>query len=254
MSEPIIIHVPHASTTVPVDVRDQFLLTDDELDVELGLITDHFTDELFHYPESLATTIQFPVSRIVLDPERFVDDEDEPMSKRGMGVVYTLTTQQTPLRRDLFPDERRRLIDEYYSPHHRRLTEAVNKSLKAHGKCTIIDAHSFPSVPLPYELDQELDRPDFCIGTNPYHTPSELEEIACGVFSAAGYSVELNRPFAGSLVPLEHYQKDPRVSSVMIEVNRGLYLDPPTRGSKSTRFDEIQTVVQECVSRILSTS
>ena len=41
----------------------------------------------------------------------------------------------------------------------------------------------------------------------------------------AGYSVAVDAPFAGALVPLSYYRKDDRVLSVMIEVNRRLYMD-----------------------------
>jgi hypothetical protein len=40
----------------------------------------------------------FPVSRLVVDPERFVDDATEPMAACGMGVIYTQTSQRMPLR------------------------------------------------------------------------------------------------------------------------------------------------------------
>ena len=40
--------------------------------------------------------------------------------------------------------------------------------------CLIIDGHSFPALPLPYELNQRAFRPDFCIGTDDFHTPEEL--------------------------------------------------------------------------------
>jgi N-formylglutamate amidohydrolase len=39
------------------------------------------------------------------------------------------------------------------------------------------------------------------------------------------YSVAVDAPFAGALVPLASYRKDRRIWSVMIEVNRRLYMD-----------------------------
>ena len=33
-----------------------------------------------------------------------------------------------------------------------------------------------------------------------------------------------NQPFSGTIVPMKHYHKDQRVQSLMIEINRWLYL------------------------------
>ncbi len=82
----IALHIPHSSKEIPPDVRRSFVLPDSELETELIRLSDSYTDELFDC--KLATKIIFPVSRLVLDPERFVDDANEPMSKFGMGVVY----------------------------------------------------------------------------------------------------------------------------------------------------------------------
>ena len=40
-----------------------------------------------------------------------------------------------------------------------------------------------------------------------------------------GYSVARNTPFSGSIVPLSVYRQDRRVSSVMIELRRDIYMD-----------------------------
>ena len=39
-----------------------------------------------------------------------------------------------------------------------------------------------------------------------------------------GYSTVRNEPFSGTIVPLKHYRKDQRVQSLMIEINRKLYV------------------------------
>lgn len=43
----MIFHIPHSSIEIPKEYRSLFSLSVQELDQELLLITDHFTDELF---------------------------------------------------------------------------------------------------------------------------------------------------------------------------------------------------------------
>jgi N-formylglutamate deformylase len=83
----VVLHIPHASVAIPPDVRRTIRLTDEELEVELRRMTDSFTDELFALDPAVAATVSFPVSRLAVDPERFLDDAREPMAARGMGVL-----------------------------------------------------------------------------------------------------------------------------------------------------------------------
>jgi N-formylglutamate deformylase len=59
------------------------------------------------------------------------------------------------------------------------------------------------------------------------------------VFETVGWRVAVDRPFAGALVPMLFYRKDLRVSAVMIEVRRGLYMNEGT-GEKLPGFDEVR--------------
>jgi len=79
-----VLRVPHASRVVPDQERASILLTDEVLSAELLRMTDSFTDELFRLDPRVARSIVFPVSRLVVDPERFLDDSDESISSRGM--------------------------------------------------------------------------------------------------------------------------------------------------------------------------
>jgi N-formylglutamate deformylase len=215
-ADAIILHVPHASKVLPSEV--EFLLGQEALAYEVDAMTDHHTDQLFDLPG--ARRCVFPVSRLVVDPERFIEDSMESV---GMGVVYTHTTDGDPLRA-ISEMDRLTLIDTYYHPHHNNLTRMVDSCLEQHDQCLIIDCHSFPAQPLPYELDR--NRPGICIGTDTYHTSAKLKNCLSKAFETSGYRVAIDSPFSGSIVPLKYYQLDRRVSSVMIEVNRSLYADP----------------------------
>ena len=62
------------------------MLSDKELSAELLRMTDDYTHVIF------------PVSRLIIDPERFLDDLMEAMSEVGMGVIYTRTSDGRVLR------------------------------------------------------------------------------------------------------------------------------------------------------------
>jgi len=77
----VVVHLPHSSTVIPEDASPRWSLTPAEVAAEILAMTDWYTDELFCVPPSLATTVRFPVSRLVVDPERFVDDAQETMAR-----------------------------------------------------------------------------------------------------------------------------------------------------------------------------
>ena len=243
-SPDLILHIPHSSRQIPTAERAQLTPDDRTLALELRRMTDAFTDELFPRTRFEAARVVFPVSRLVCDVERFADDADEPMALRGMGVIYTKTTDGLPLREHLTPSERARLIESWYQPHHQRLTYSVEQALTVGESCTIVDCHSFSSKPLPHEPDQDPVRPDICIGTDSWHTPERLRDELVAAASAAGLSVLVDRPFAGALVPLKHYRREARVRAVMIEINRRLYMNEET-GDRLLRFGAIRQVISE---------
>lgn len=245
-----VLHIPHSSTLIPVEERESILLSDENLKDELLKMTDWFTDELFDSGNSECEVVRYPVSRLVLDPERFEDDAHEAMASRGMGVIYTKTSGGDTLRIASDPGVRKRMLAKYYAPHHARLTEAVATILSGNAKALVIDCHSFPSSPLPYEADQDTDRPDICIGTDPYHTPDWLTAITKAYFTEQGFSVEIDRPFSGALVPLKYYQKESAVLGMMIEINRGLYMDEKT-GDRLAEFEHLKQTVSGAISEIV---
>ncbi|WP_232839036.1 N-formylglutamate amidohydrolase [Streptomyces triticisoli] len=224
---PVILHVPHSAREIPADVRAGIVLDDGALERELDHITDSHTARIAEVAAGLAgvTPWRFVnrLSRLVVDPERFPDEREEMLAV-GMGAVYTRTTHRGVLRAaDTDPEP---LIERYFRPYAEAMTKAVADRLAATGRAVIIDVHSYPSAVLPYELHGEGPRPPVCLGTDAFHTPPELTELARRAFEPCG-ETGLDSPFKGAYVPMEFYESDARVGALMVEIRRDTYMAEP---------------------------
>jgi len=221
MFSSVVLHVPHSGTHIPSIEKEKILISGNELRKELFYSTDWFTDEL--YPVREHDSVVNTISRYLVDMERFVDDDLEPMAKRGQGVVYTHTSNGDELRK-LDPEYRTYLIRKYYDSHHNLFTNLVERSLSKFNKCLVVDCHSYDASRM--TCIRQEDKPEICIGADDYHTSRELVDKAVSYAKEAGFTVGVNVPFAGTIVPQKFYQKDKRIQSIMIEIDRGLYMEP----------------------------
>lgn len=247
----VIFHVPHDSTFIPDEVKKQFVIDDLTLNEELVKMTDFWTMVLYANGIPASQVVASPVNRLVVDVERFEDDAKEIMAKRGMGVIYQVRHNLLPLRRPLTSHERQELLRRWYRPHHKKLSDAVDASIAKHMRALIVDLHSFPSKPLPYEDDQNPNRPEICIGADCGHTPRDLLEAFVESFGK-DFKVAVNRPFKGALVSMKHYGKNSLVTSIMVEVRRDLYMDEAS-GSIRTDFGEVSQRLQKALLEVLTT-
>jgi N-formylglutamate amidohydrolase len=233
----LILHIPHSSAHIP-DYTG-YVVSEERINLEILKLTDWHTDDLFSDTEDIKVIAGF--SRVFCDVERFSDDTQEVMAKYGMGVLYAKTDSGEEMRK-VFESFREEILNKYYFPHHQRLSDAVNKELKAHGQSLIVDCHSYSNDPFLRDLNQNTNRPDFCIGTDDYHTPTKLIELSKEFFGKRGYSLGINEPYGGSIVPMEHYQKNPNVHSIMLEINRKLYLESGSN-LKHYNYQSIKEIV-----------
>ena len=242
----IILHIPHSSKYIPNKYLKFFTLSKHELQIELLKMTDHYTDALFDVSNSNIYQLKFPLSRLLVDVERFERDELEIMSKVGMGCIYEKTHDGKSLKNVEHIKEE--LITNFYKIHHVNFNKIVNKKLIKNNKVLIIDCHSFPKFPLPYELNQNINRPEICIGTDNFHTSEKLKNLFIEVFKEFNFTIKLNDPFNGSIVPHKYYYKDKRVQSVMIEVRRDLYMNEHSE-EKNNKFYYIKTVLEKIIKK-----
>ncbi|MEU6477398.1 N-formylglutamate amidohydrolase [Streptomyces sp. NPDC047017] len=223
----MILHVPHSAREIPAAVRAGIVLDDVALERELDHITDAHTARLAELAAGLAAVAPWRfvnrLSRLVVDPERFPDDREE-MAAVGMGAVYTRTTHREVLRpADADPAP---LVERWFHPYARAMTEAVAGRLAATGRAVVVDVHSYPSAALPYELHGAGPRPPVCVGTDAFHTPPGAARLAREAFARCG-ETGLDSPFSGTYVPLEFYGRDTRVTALMVEIRRDTYMSEP---------------------------
>ncbi len=165
------------------------------------------------------------------------------MTGKGMWVCYTHGSDGRKMK-TVDADHEREILGRYYDPHHERLAKMSKDRISSFGHCVIVDVHSFPPVPLPYEPDQDSRRPQVCIGADPYHTSGYLKEFSRRFFSDRGYTTAVDRPYSGALTPACIYQKEARLSAVMLELNRSLYMDVES-GAKADGFEKLKACLGE---------
>lgn len=250
---PVVAHIPHSSSFIPEHVLYQFMVSEDELHEENRKLVDWFTDDLYAPVAELGGTLmRYMVSRFVCDPERFEDDAQECMAQQGMGVVYSHGTARQRIRRDITSREREALLKEFYRPYHQALKERVEHVVTTFGRCVLIDCHSYQEKVLPYELDGDAPRADVVFGDDPIHTPEWVREEVRRLVTAAGYTFGINRPFAGTVVPLS-MQGDTRVTSFMLEINRATYMNEATT-SRNEGFARVRALIREIAEMVANHS
>lgn len=213
----ILVHIPHSGTYIPKDAV--FSIPKKTLKREMDKLSDYGTDVLFDLGTDI-THVIFPYNRVYCDVERLPDDL-EVMYQSGRGFYYTKRDSGKRLR-GLEDKEKVRKI---YTDYHNNLAKKVNDKLEATGSCLILDCHSFSDKPFDTDLIKEKNRPDFCLGTDDFHTPKWLLDLIKCRLEDEDYTVGINNPYSGTIVPLEFYRKNDRVHSIMIEVNRKLFTD-----------------------------
>lgn len=216
----IVLHIPHSSLKVP-NWYHKLVSNKNMAQYFNTSITDLETDKLFG--NNKFTKIVFPYSRIFCDVEKFADDSQEIMSQFGMGFVYT----KTHLGEQFFyPTEqyKKLVYDKYYIKHHNKLNKVVKKSLTKN-KTILIDCHSFSKEIIMFEEKKE-NLPDICIGFDKLYYNENLINFIKNYFISNGYSVKLNYPYSGTMIPNDYFKNiDDNLLCVMIEINKRLYLN-----------------------------
>lgn len=219
MKKNLLIHIPHSSLYIPENYKSTSLLSPSMLDKENLFMCDFKVADLL---DDKSQAIIFPYSRLYCDVERF-KGEMENMNKYGMGYIYT----KTSTGEDMFnpSDEHRKEVTEIYDKHHKLLDDTVTNILTKYGKCIIIDLHSYSEEQV-FRLFKYQDVPDICIGIEERFYSKKLTDHFIQYFESNGYTVAINYPYSGSIIPNQYFEKeDTPMISIMIEINKRVYIN-----------------------------
>lgn len=212
-----VIHIPHSSLLIPDGFRKRLIVDEKYFEEENMLMCDYLVDKFI--PKDFNNIVKFKYSRMYCDVERYADDNIEEMAKYGMGVLYTKESNgKVFVKRNKKDNDF--VINKIYKEHHNRLDNFVEDIINKYGKCFIIDLHSF-SDEFVDKIFHKRNNPDICLGINGSNYDKELLVKTIAHFKKYGYSVKINYPYSGSIISNRY----PEVKSMMIEINKRVYLD-----------------------------
>ena len=216
----ILFHIPHSSLKIPKQYWDICIKEKNYIKITNTFLSDYLTDKLI---PNKSRKLVFKYSRLFCDVEKFKDDTKEIMAKKGMGVIYTNDCDNMIA----IPSKKYKMkvLKSYYDKHHNKLDKTVTNILKKHNKCVIVDFHSF-SDEMTRKLFNTNKNPDICIGIDNTYTDVELTYLTINHFKEYGYSIEINNPYSGTIIPNKYSNKtEKRLSSIMLEINKRIYLN-----------------------------
>ena len=137
-------------------------------------------------------------------------------------MIYTVTHDGKPLRRQVSAAERATIQRALYDPHWKKLRAAAAGGI-------LIDLHSYPADRWAIEtVSSEAPRPEIDIGTDPELTPPSWRYALATHFEQLGFDTAIDTPYAGVI-------DAGACAAVMIEIRRDVLSDP-TNGPRWSRM------------------
>jgi N-formylglutamate amidohydrolase len=236
LTSPFVINSPHSGRFYPPSFLSQSRLTPDAV----RRSEDCFVDELFSGAVNLGAPLlsaNFPrayldVNRepFELDPKMFIETLPAYVNGQsmrvgsGLGTIPRVVGDGMEIYRYRLPvSEGLGRIETIYRPYHKRLRDLIIRTRAHFGVAFLLDCHSMPGS---VRIGERGVKPDFIIGDRfGSSADRELTNAAYAILHDLGFSVSLNKPYAGGFIT-EHYGRPLQgIHALQIEVNRGLYLD-----------------------------
>ncbi|MBH0239444.1 N-formylglutamate amidohydrolase [Methylobrevis albus] len=247
---PFVFDSPHSGDLYP----SSFLASSRLDSSRIRLSEDAFVDRLFAGVVELGAPLvraRFPrafldVNRepYELDPKMFSGRLPSYANVRslrvagGLGTIARVVSETEEIYAGPIPvEEALQRIETFYRPYHAALRRLLARTHLRFGQAVLIDCHSMPST---CRSAEARGRADIILGDR-YGTSCAriLIESAASILRDLGFTVSINKPYAGGFIT-EHYGRPSRgLHALQIEINRALYMDE-RRYEPLAVFGEVQ--------------
>ena len=167
-------------------------------------------------------------SRNAIDNDMFINRvnshqiDEKKMISFGLGVFPKIILSENIFENKLPVSYANIILENYYDPFHKILSNQINKLLNSFGVCYHFDLHTMPSN----ALKRFKKKPDIVLGNNHGRSSSnELIDYMRKNFENNGLIVQLNNPYAGGFITRHYGNLSKGVETIQIEVNRSLYMN-----------------------------
>jgi N-formylglutamate amidohydrolase len=221
---PVLLSVPHAGRTVPGEVAGACRLTEEEIAAD----GDGGAREIYALAARVAVFVTTEIARAVVDMNRAESD------RRRDGVVKTHTCWDVPIWREPLTDEAvARLLDRYWRPYHRALSEGARTAAVG------LDCHTMAATGPPVGPDTGRARPALCVSNAGGTCPEPwLEGLAASLEEVFGVPAAINDPFRGGYIVRAHAHELPWVQ---LELSRA-----PFAGLQEKRASVLAALERWC--------
>lgn len=251
---------PHSGRDYPWS----FLQTSVLSEMAIRSSEDAFVDRLFDCVTGFgARYIVAGAPRAYVDLNRAADELDpsliegvrrsghNPRVASGLGVIPRVVANGRAIYRGKmtrFEAEHR--IATFWKPYHAMLQSLLDEAYNRHGQAVLVDCHSMPHEAVEGVVRGGGARPDIVLGDRfGAAAGGEVVDRIEEAFTAAGFTVARNAPFAGAYIVQAYGRPTRGQHAVQIEIDRSLYMNEATI-TPNADFDDVRARLKQVAGQI----
>lgn len=222
---------------------------------------DAFVDQLFDCaPQFGASFLKAGAPRAYVDLNRNADELDPALIEgvrrtshnlriaSGLGVIpRVVAAGRSIYRGKISHDEAQRRIALYWRPYHEMLQKLLDSARQRHGQAVLIDCHSMPHEAMDGVAKSGMRRPNVVLGDRfGASATGEVMDRLEAAFSAAGFVVTRNTPFAGAYITQAYGRPSKGQHAVQVEIDRSIYMSEQLIRPNGN-FEQVQAALRDVI-------